>query len=90
MKPIFKDNIYRGLIKQGLFVKTSFFGFFINRLLGDGHPMNFSPQHHPITSFNHLIFILVPILMFFKPFTDLIFKLNNNNAYIHQYIPMEV
>lgn len=82
MKPILKDNIYRGHIKKELFFKTSFFAIFINRHLRDIHSLNVTPQYHSITHINYRIFTLVPFFTSFKTFSHLISKLSIINIYI--------
>ncbi len=61
MKPIFKDNMCRGSIKQELFFEIPFFGIFIKR-----HLLNFALKLYPITNFNYLTFILVSCFTSFK------------------------
>jgi hypothetical protein len=90
MKPILKDNICRGSIKQELFFETSFFGIFIKRqFIIYRHLLNVTPPLDSITHFNYLTFFLVSCFTSFKTVSHPTSKLSIINVYIQQCIPME-
>jgi len=69
MKPIFKDNMCMGSIKQELFFEITFFGIFIKR-----HLLNFTLQLYSITNFNYLTFIFASFFTSFKTISHSISK----------------
>lgn len=101
MKPILKDNICRGSIKQELFLETSFSGIFLNRqFFINRHLLNFRLQLDLIANFNYLIgsianfnylkFFKISCFTSFRTVSHAISKLSISNVYIQQCIPMEV